>query len=83
MNLKIPVHCFPGVIIWEGCSVCFMGFTLPPQISGWQWGRESEGRKVEQWKELFAQWGFLPRMADVERLHWGIQSAGKNSKSGG
>lgn len=60
-----------------------MGFTLPPWIFGWQWGRESEGRKVEQWKELFAQWQFLPRMADAERLHWGMQKAGKNSKSGG
>lgn len=24
-----------------------------------------------------------PRMADAERLHWGIQNVGKNSKSEG
>lgn len=61
-----------------------MGFTfLHRFLDGNGEEKVKEGRRVEQWKELFAQWQFLPRMADAERLHWGVQNAGKNSKSGG
>lgn len=40
-----------------------------------------EGRKEQAVVRAVCSMAIMPRMADAERLRWGIQNVGKNSKS--